>query len=404
METLPDPVRPGDLITADFFNGLIERLAALEERVDVLEGDAGGDAVAITQLIPSGTANDPIRVGQTLQILGQNFGFSLGAHRVRFDQLQVTAFLPGTDDTRLIVSVPTALAVPPGGRSVTLTVSNGVTTDARVIAVHPIQITLSGDVDVLWNDTLDLNPDPNPIPSPASGTQIVRFAYRLRSRASTTAAFTVTPTVSETVWEPGLQILNANGAPIADRRIELAPNEVVPFSVQAALTPLGSPVDGFDLNVVAQAGDVVGSDQRSFTFEEEVEPSDDQIVLAVTDALVLDPSGNVNPSFGSYNPGTQTITVFEGARLFLTYDAELHQAAIYDVSVETDTPGWAVELLSPSVYDETGAVIPVDEAPRFSVQPQGGASQTGSVTFRMQRRGQASSQTRTYTLQLGVFF
>ena len=403
MEILPDQVRPGDLITADLINRMLTRLDALEDRVDALEGDGPGASLVVTQLIPSGTADDPIRVGQPLQLLGRNFGFSLGGHRVLFDSTPVTAFGLGSSDMQLVVTVPTSLSIPQGGRTVVLTVSNGVTSDMRTITVLPVEITLSGDVDVFWRDDIDLNPDPNPIPRPVSEAQSVRFAYRLRSRASTTASFTVNPAISVAAWQSGLQVFGADGEVVGDRRIELDPDEATDFFVQAMLTPQAGAVDAFDLNVIATAGNVTGGIERAFVFEEEVEEGDDQIELAFTDATVfaLD-TGGVDPSGGAFDPATNTISVAQGFRLDVTFATTFRAPARYDVTAEPsdDTSNWDLRVRAPNTgfYDESGEEPPVNEAPRFSAEPQAGASASGRVTFRIQREGESRSQTRTFNL------
>jgi len=62
-------VKPGDLITADFFNSLLDRLEALEAQ----GGPAG--MLTITALEP---ATGPYRVGTQLIVRGTNFDFSVG--------------------------------------------------------------------------------------------------------------------------------------------------------------------------------------------------------------------------------------------------------------------------------------------------------------------------------------
>src|SRR4051812_16577057 len=107
MPALPPPVERGDLITADLMNALLGKLGELETRVANLEaGSQSSTTVIITDLIPPGTAAAPIRVSSELRIVGQNFRFSLGAHRVFFDATRVDAFKPGSNDSLLIFDVP----------------------------------------------------------------------------------------------------------------------------------------------------------------------------------------------------------------------------------------------------------------------------------------------------------
>ena len=81
------PVRPGDLITAQTFNAMLLKIEELEQRIDDLQqGGGGGSGLAITGRIP---ATGPYRIGDTLTLLGRNFQVSLGAARVFLDGVRV---------------------------------------------------------------------------------------------------------------------------------------------------------------------------------------------------------------------------------------------------------------------------------------------------------------------------
>lgn len=406
MNGIVHQVQPGDLITADFMNTIVAQLQALEERVAALEGVDDDGSIAITHLIPSATAESPIRAGQVLRIIGRNFGVSLGAHRVFFDSIPVQSYIEAPSDTVLVVAVPTALSIPQSGRPVALTVSNGVATEVRTIHVLPVEQTLSGDIDVFWRDARSPNPEPNPIPTPSGTTpQVVTFFYRLRSRANLPAAFTIDPIISVPDWQNSLQVLDAEGSVLSGRQIQLAPNQEVNFAIRATLDEPSTSVTDFTLNVVASSGGVTGGLQRSFTLDVPVEEGDDQITLVTTEATVFNLStGSTDPSGGSFDAASNTITVAPGFRLDLTFAATFQQAEVHNVTVQADsgTTNWDVQLRTPNtgVYDETGQAPPIVEAPRFSVVPQAGASPSGQVTFRIQRQGETQSQTRTYTLAL----
>lgn len=407
MEILPEHVRPGDLITADFMNRTLDRIDALEDRVDALEADGTDDgSVAITQLIPSGGAGDPIRIGQELRILGRHFGFSVGGHRVYFDGTLITAYKPGSSDNLLVVDVPSLPDLPPGGETVTLRVTNGSTFDTRTITVHPVEQTLFGDVDVLWRNDLAPNPDPNPIPNVSeTGPVDVTFAYRLRSRASQPAIFSINPTISVSEWQDSLRVLDSERDVISDRRIQLDPDEEASFFVRVMLIPTGTSITPFSLNVVSTAGTVEGASMRRFEVGTPVEEGDPAITLAFTDAIVFKvESGAPDSSGGSFDETTNTISVARGFRLYMSFAATFEQAAVYAVTVEggPGTADWDLQVRTPNTgtYDETGQDVPVNEDPEFSVEPKADASASGEATFRIRRQGESRSQTRTFTLAL----
>jgi len=126
-----DPVEPGDLITADDFNDLIDRLKALHERVDSLERQQGG--VVINGFDPP----EEIEVGQSLAIVGTNFEFPPDQNTVKIDRREITDFLRGSTNTKLRVGVPDDIQVPQGGRNVTVRVENSAGNAQRVYRLLP---------------------------------------------------------------------------------------------------------------------------------------------------------------------------------------------------------------------------------------------------------------------------
>jgi hypothetical protein len=129
-ETL-DHVEPGDLITADDFNDLIDRLKALHERVERLERQQGG--VVINGFDPP----EEIEVGQSLAIVGTNFEFPPDQNTVEIDGRTIQEFLVGSTNTTLRLRVPDDIQVPQGGRNVTIRVENDAGSTQRVYRLLP---------------------------------------------------------------------------------------------------------------------------------------------------------------------------------------------------------------------------------------------------------------------------
>src|SRR5258708_3143992 len=102
-------VAPGDLITADLFNSMIEELDILKQKIEASSTE--NDAVVITDLIPpSGT----LQLGQQLQVLGRNFRFTSGGLKVYLDDTAITTFESATDE-KLVFIIPTTISLPAGG-------------------------------------------------------------------------------------------------------------------------------------------------------------------------------------------------------------------------------------------------------------------------------------------------
>jgi hypothetical protein len=393
-----DHVRPGDLITAEQMNRLLDEINSLDTRVATLENGAGaGNAVQITSIIPAGGIGMPIRVNDELQILGLNFGYSKGAQRVYFDNKRVDEYRVGSSDTRLVVPVPSLPDLPNAGRLVVLRVENGPQFDTQNITVLPILQTLTGDVDVIWLD-IPGNPDPNPVVPSQSAT----FAYQLRSRANLTALYTITPTVtvmSGTV-PAGLanpQVLDGSRNNIASRQVSLDPGQTRSFFIRIQTVPSGTNGLAFNLNVSAGAGGISGSDQRPFIVGTPVEPSDPAIQLVVSN---FEPATNFNDS-------TNEIRLNEGVIGTMNYLATFTDAGTYHITFELSagSTNWEVgpgdtPLLSAGVYGYTETNPNVTENAQFKVRANSGASSTGQVIFTVKRAGQTIGQTRRYNLVL----
>jgi hypothetical protein len=105
MATVPNRVRPGDLITSSYVNTIIDELSDLERRLKLLETSSpptdptGEGAVSISSIVPL----IDLRCGQELTIFGENFGYSSGSQSVYFNSTRVTVFKTGSSNTKLIL-------------------------------------------------------------------------------------------------------------------------------------------------------------------------------------------------------------------------------------------------------------------------------------------------------------
>lgn len=124
-------VEPGQLITADTFNALIDRVEELNTRLSSLEGGQGG--VVINGFDPPGE----VEVGQPLTIFGANFRYPPNQNLVRIDDRTLEQFLVGSTNTALRVQVPGSIEVPPGGRNVTVSVRNDAGSAHRAYRLLP---------------------------------------------------------------------------------------------------------------------------------------------------------------------------------------------------------------------------------------------------------------------------
>ena len=145
-------VHAGQLITASFMNDVIDMLVDHEARLTKLEEDGGGPgpqdpsgAIVIDSVSPT-----TVRVGGQLTIKGKNFGDTLGASKVTIGG-HGPALIDSWTATQIVVvvpNIPEEEPLPDDGVSVTLEVSNFLTSESRIITVRPRQQAQAGSLGI----------------------------------------------------------------------------------------------------------------------------------------------------------------------------------------------------------------------------------------------------------------
>ena len=140
-------VRPGEIISSDLINYILDELQDLEERVAALEtGGTPAEQVQITGFNPS----NQVEAGQVLSILGTNFAFPPSGNTVTIDSTSVTSFRPDSTSSELKFVVPTSLVVPTGGKNFKITVTNSKGSDEKLYRILPA-VAVTGDPPVITN-------------------------------------------------------------------------------------------------------------------------------------------------------------------------------------------------------------------------------------------------------------
>ena len=387
-------VRPGEVIKSKLVNDILTRLEILEEKVNAL-GDLG--KVVINTILPPGQ----LRSGDDIEIHGANFGFVRGSNQVFFDGIAITSFKPGSNDNKLLVRIPNIPGMPQAGKNVILTVTNGQDTTTRTLALLPVAQPITSDViDVFWDSVT---------PNPILGNKPATFGYRLRSRAAVSAIFTITPHILTAGFNAELQVQEANGEINLARKIGLAANEERAFLIHIPLVPNLPAGTSFKLAVQGAAGGGIGANTKDFAIGQAVIPPDATINLTPIGLTILNPlTALPDPSGGlPYSEVDRTISLkktFIGRMALL---AEFQSKGTYDIVVEklSGADKWDVQLFDTDaqiVIDEGDFVNgpPARENLGIGVVPQDGASATGEIQLRVQRKGALSSQTRRFNLSL----
>lgn len=380
-------VRPGDLITADLFNQILADLADLNLRVAQLEAGAGGASPGqVVVFEPAAGAN--LRVGELIQIVGLNFGFSAAQQRVTFDELPVSGFAAGSGDNLLRVMVP-ALPNIGQGRAAVLSVGNGSSTVTRAVTVLPPDQPLTGTVDVQAGIS-----DPSPIVA----NQNADFPFTLNPRGlNRTAEFQLTATLAGQSWSDRLRLLGPAKTLLPGGKITLTPNERATVFVRIEPVPANSNGQSFSLALSLNAGPVNGSSPIStHVVNQPPEPRDDTIKPTI---------GNVSPA-GTMVGGE--IRLAGGGFASIPVDLQSTQAGgpfEYDLTLallpETTggalATGWSFGFLQPatqppSLPKATLRTTGNNGSMLFAIAAATNASATGKLRLSMQRKGTALAQ------------
>lgn len=206
MPTLPTKVQPGDLITSDFMNGLIDVCADLQQRVSQLETPTITPAgMQITALLPSGEKH----IGDPLYIIGRGFDVQMG-NIVTIDGIGVSATAGQDRDRELVATIPNVQGVTASGKNITVLVSNAKGTDMQDFIVFPAVETLpEGQIFVRLTQS--------PTQTLISG-QSYTFIYTVQAITNLEETYAVSASTSRG-WTA--QMVDTNDAPISPAEIRM---------------------------------------------------------------------------------------------------------------------------------------------------------------------------------------
>lgn len=365
-------VQPGDIITADFMNRILAALEDLDERLTELEGGTTTGGPTITRLVPPG----PYRVDDTVTVEGTNFQFTSGLARLFLDGTRITLD-DASSDTRLLFVVPALPGLEESGTDFQLRVVTSQGEASVPVTVRPRPPVLFGQVDLEW-----LGVDPE-TPQPEAA---VLFEFRVTSRASLAAEFTLQPSigvaVNQSLWNNRLQILNANQSVMTTPRVSLEPLQSRTFFVRITEVPTGTAETPFTLTVTASAGTVTRTlGPLPFTVGEEVEPPDA--------AITLNPTGSEPAGALVGNTVTATVNQFTAVEFFASFAA----AGLYTLSLDMlgSTDLWEISRggTTPETFDigepEIQAGGSATRNLTVRLRPTAASTATGQVEVRLQR-------------------
>ena len=130
---MPQGVRPGDLITADMFNMMLQDLNSLKQRLAALEGIAG--APVIERIEPQFVDK---ALGSRITIFGRNLEADVAGTTVFFDNVQATAFFSESNDSLIAVPIPLGISNLPRTVQVRVGTRSGNSNSLGIRVVEPV--------------------------------------------------------------------------------------------------------------------------------------------------------------------------------------------------------------------------------------------------------------------------
>lgn len=411
MAQLLNHAQPGDVITAEDWNLVVDAINELLQA-----GQTSG--IKINNVVPAGTALDAFKIGSLVQVVGQNFGFSIGQSKVIFEvgQTSVTVLraqmLAGSFDERLMFMMPPIPGITPAGLTMSMKVDNGVASDNRTVFVMPVVISLIGDVFVSWRSDVAANPNPNP--NPVVSTQQADFAFRFQSGTSIPATYDLTADIINSSVAVPAGLVNSiqfreNNTTITSKKIDMGKSETRDLIVRIPQIPVTF-VAGttFTLKVTATSGNVTGTEQRTFTVGQTVPQSDPNI-----QAIQLQPQiFNVTTGNNETDPANgrldgSTIKLKTGRQMVIGFNVKLTQNGVYQVTIQpkqgTTLTGWGPALIDtlttinvPSNNDQTTRLLQFGVLTATAQTP----SATGTVIFKIKRDGATVEFNKEFGVEL----
>ncbi len=379
-----NPVNPGDLITAAYFNQV---LGSFDSRISALEASIGasGGAITITALSPSGA----LHMGDTVTVLGQNFGLPAQAVvTVAGVIVSGSSFLPGSGNNALIFQIPPVQGIPAQGQSVQLTVSNPTSSSQPYsFTLLPYALTIpTGQIFV----NMTTAPAVNPIPANTSLT----FTFTITSSTSLADVYTLTPSLSNATpssagWS--VEAVDSSGNQLSQVSIAQGQNALTTVNVKVTTGAAGSSAM-VTLTVTSSANPTGLTNAGSVTVTVGASaPAPSAIKTAIAGVSAFGPGGATLA--GATFSGVASITLPQGtatavvALSLLVPDTT--SSTQYTCGGLTFSPasGWAGNVAATDCpfYGQTTAVL---VHLNLTTVPSGAATTT--MTFNVQESGKAT--------------
>jgi hypothetical protein len=386
---MADHVQPGDLFTADLWNSLVDQVSSLNTRVTALEQGGTGTTTTGQLTITSVQFNNPLHVGDTVTVLGQNFG--VPAVTIEDGSTITPVPLQFGSDTQITFFVP-PLANLTAPRAFTLRVSNPSAggNATRQITIGPPAVQLTGTVSVAWVTA-------SPTTVTAGSQEIFQFTATsgVAQSSGTVGPVTFDVAPSLTGITASVDLLDSTQTLVSSKQLSFSQNQTQIFFLRITI-PAGTNGTNFQLGATFLNGGVQfgTSGATQFTVGQAVPGTDTSFSLTPL------PPGLVTP-LGS--PGgliNNSIQLRAGTALSVQFDLVFSLVGTYNVttSFADGASGWTISATPPS-FVIASANLGANNQFSLSVTPQANPA-NGTLVLQVKNQSSTTAQTQRYGLQL----
>jgi hypothetical protein len=239
-------VKPGDLITAELMNQILNDLADLNLRVAQLEAGVSSTRIPIIdRLVPTVQ-----RVGGTLTVIGRNFNTPPDANTVAIAGFPIERF-QSSPDGELVFGIP-FIDIPGGTLDTTVMVKTERGSDSAPITLLPRLIIPEGFV------SFAQDPGNKNLPAiPASGS--IDIGFMVDAQTDVDESFVMTFNYTDAVggitakqWADGTTLWTAQGDAIGQTPLKLPAFQPVKI-VARIVVPSGATVNSTSVNLFIRA-------------------------------------------------------------------------------------------------------------------------------------------------------
>lgn len=356
-------VSPGDLIKAEIWSDMIDELIALDARVAALEAIEPIPEPMKPQLTGRSPTGD-IAVPSRLTVFGRNFiNPPNGQNTLSIAGLDFTQFVPGSNDTQLMVDLPDFGGSPPSSAQVVVSNRNG-SSNPLPVQMHAVVQVPTGITDVT-----KVTQNLATIEVGKKYTFVFQVAATLAHGPETyevAAAYMNAQGASASAWNSATRLVDESGTTIPSSRVLVNTGNPAKVGVEVTV-PNGATSVELAVHAESLHNDAQLSTTSPLITVVVGQPYTDN-PNAPTFILNSYPTGPAVPIRKKTIGGVDVVQVSFGKSAQISVDVGLRLAGTYTFSASIDNPGtlWALDPVA-SPIDPPGATVVSPQSQRVVI-------------------------------------